>query len=55
MVDKYRIFDSPKSWRLRNGVEVPESYLAVLSKHNVHVAIVVMVFVFVSVFFGTTI
>ena len=49
MVDKYRITDSPKSWRLRNGVEVPAEYLSVLQKKNREVFIVcslVMILVF---------
>ena len=55
MIDKYRIMDTPKSWRLRNGVEVPEEYLRALNVNNAQVVIVVMVLVFLSVLFGTMI
>ena len=49
MADKYKITDSPKSWRLRNCVEVPEEYLHVLRKKDNGVLIVcllAMIFVF---------
>ena len=55
MVDKYRITDSPKSWRMRNGVEVPAEYLSVLNKNDIEVGIFVVVLVFLSVLFGTMI
>ena len=55
MADKYRIMDTPKSWRLRNGVEVPAEYLNALSKNNTQVGVVVAVLVFLSVLFGTII
>ena len=56
MVDKYRITDSPKSWRSRNCVEVPEEYLDVLrQKDNRIIAIFValsLVVVSVGVLFS---
>ena len=55
MADKYRIMDTPKSWRSRNGIEVSEEYLNALSKNNTHVGIFVTVLVFLSVFFSTMI
>ena len=53
MVDKYGIFDTPKSWRVRNGVEVPEEYINALNKNNIQVGIIVAALVFLSFLIGT--
>lgn len=30
MVDKYRLIDNPKTWRIRNDIKVPKEYLDIL-------------------------
>ena len=52
MVDKYRIFDTPKSWRLRNGVEVPEEYLNAHKKSGMQLLVLIAALVFSSLSIG---
>lgn len=52
MVDKYRIFDTPKSWRIRNGVEVPDEYLAMLKKNNNQVIVMFVALMLITCLCG---
>lgn len=33
MSDKLKFMESPKEWRIRNKMEIPEEYLEVMRKH----------------------
>lgn len=40
MVDKFRLTDNPKTWRIRNKVDVPQEYLDILHTNRVRVTFI---------------
>ena len=52
MVDKYKITDTLRSWRVRNGVDVPQEFLNALEKNNAQIGVLIVALVIMSFFIG---